>query len=344
MTYVIETMEDLVLKKTSPFSPQKTKSCDNQVSMAYDLPYVQADNRKFVGDSLWLSKKMVDDGCTLGQTLQMMEERCKSCSVISPMLCMEQCETWKVKKELREIDRVLSEDEHMLRLLNAIKNKRRLAILDIIRKRSLSLEELQAQLRKNGFSHSQKTIIEYLKPLLRTGLIRESANRFGLTLYGRKVHDAVVNYGFAGRLPVHSEGYEERILRSLLAGAKTREELIAVAPLKSLSRTLKRLLDRKLIVNNSSSDRVFYFRTKRALSLERLSSSQKTVCEAIPQVGISVRNLSQIVGINLRRMYKCLRGLRGKKLVFRRIVPVRYELMVRGQEVARFLDAVAGIE
>ncbi len=332
------------MKKTSsPFSPRKNSS-DDQVSMAYASLGERVKSRELVEDSLWLSKKMVDDGCTLEQTLHLMEERCKSCSVISPMLCVEECETWKVKNELRKISGVLSKGNHRLKLLNAIKNERRLTILDILCERPFSIDDLQKQLGKREFYHSQKTIIEYLKPLLKAALVKENNGRFRLTLYGRKVHDAVVKHSFTGKLPIHSGGYEERILGSLLDYAKTHGELLEVAPMKSLSRTLKRLRERNLIVNNSPSDRVFYFRTKRPLSLERLSSTQKRICEAIPQAGISARDLSKVTGINLRRTYKHLRSLRGKKLLFRRDMPARYELTARGRTVAGFLEEVADIE
>ncbi len=115
----------IVLKKvSSPFSPRRnSQSDDDQVSVAHASFEEQAKSRKLVGDSLWLSKKMVDTGCTLEQTLHVMEERCKGCSVVTPMMCVEQCETWRVKRELRETSKVLSEDDHRLELLNAIKNE-----------------------------------------------------------------------------------------------------------------------------------------------------------------------------------------------------------------------------
>ncbi len=345
MTYVMGTMEEIVLKKiSSPFSPRRNSCIDDQAPMAYASLEERVKSRELAGDSLWLSRKMVDDGCTLEQTLHLMEERCKGCSVVTPMVCVGQCETWNVKKELRETNRVLSEVDHGRKLLNALKNERRLAILNILQERPTSSDNLQKKLGNYGFHHSQKTIGEYLKPLLKAGLVKEIGKRFGITLYGRKVHDAVGRHGFTGKLPIHSGGYEERILENLLDGAKTRSELLKVAPAKSLSRTLKRLEKRKLVLNNSPSDRVFYFRTKRALSLERLSPTQKRICDAIPQVGISARDLSKTVGVNLRRTYKYLRNLRGKKLVFRRNVPIRYELTVKGRATAEFLEEIADIE
>lgn len=333
-----------ILKDSSLFSSRKSSNKNDQVSMAYAALKEPTHGQRIVGDSLWLSKKMVDDGCTLGQTLHVMEEQCKSCDVVSPMFCVDQCETWKVKKELREIGRVLSEDDHGLKLLNALKNERRLAILNILWQRPFSVDGLQKKLGNCGLHHSKKTISEYLKPLLKAGLVRESSKRFLLTLYGRKVYDAVVKHGFKEQLPIHSGGYEERILRNLLDSGKTRDELVKVGPAKSLSRVLKRLLERKLIVNNSPSARIFYFRTKRVLSLEQLSPTQKKICEAIPQNGISASDLAESVGISLRRTYKYLRSLRGKKLVFRRDTPVTYELLERGRVVAGFLEEIAGVE
>jgi DNA-binding HxlR family transcriptional regulator/predicted transcriptional regulator len=331
------------LKKTSSFSPRRNSSSNDRVPVTYATLEEYGKGEGLAGDSLWLSRKMVEDGCTLEQTLHLMEERCKTCNVATPMFCVEQCETWKVKKELRDTDRELSEVGHKLRLLNALKNGRRLAILDVLRKGPLSLAELQERLKDLRLYHSQKTLDEYLKPLLAARLVRERNGRWGLTLYGRKVQDAVVRHGFGSSLPVHSGGREETILRGLLDGPRTCGELAEVVPAKSLSRVLKRLRERRLISDNSPSDRVFYFRTKRALSLERLSPTQKRMCEAIPDKGVSARELSVVVGINLRRVYRYLRGLRGKKLAFRRAIPAKYELTERGRKIAEFLLEITGI-
>jgi len=330
-------------KLSSPFSPKKDSVNNNPAPVTHAYPQEQVGSRKLAGNFLWLSKKMVDEGCTLEQTLQVMEERCKNCNLVSPILCMGQCDTWKVKKELRETNRILSENNHGLRLLNALKNRRRLTMLNVLSERPLSLDRLQRKLKEHGYQHSQKTIKDYLQPLIEAGLIEEHDRRFGATLYGRKIAEAVVKHGFAGQLPIHSGGREERILRSLLEGPKTREELLEAASANSMSRILKRLQKLSLIVNEAPSNHVFYFRTKRATTLERLSPTQKRICEAIPQAGISARALSEAVDINLRRAYKYLRNLRGKKLVFRRNVPVSYQLTGKGKTVAQFLKEVAGI-
>jgi len=301
-------------------------------------------NRKLNGSSIWLSKKMIRDGCTLQQTLQVMKERCKECEPISPLLCVEECETWKVKKELQEINNAISSENHELKLLNAMKNRRRITILQVLGERPILLGDLQKKLGKKGFHHSQKTLSQYLTPLTNAGLIHNSGKRLKLTLYGGKIRDTIAKYGDEGRLPIHSSGYEERILRDLLENPRTRRDLLKKVPAKSLSRTLKRLRENNLILNNSNLDRVNYFRTKRSLSLEKLSPTPRRMCEAIPEVGISARALSETIGINLRRTYKYLRSLRGKKLAFRRNIHNDYHLSEIGQRIAKFLDEIAEIQ
>jgi predicted transcriptional regulator len=260
------------------------------------------------------------------------------------MTCVERCETWQVKKELRRTNQVLAKSDHKLAVFNALKNERRLALLQALKKQAFTLEELQRKLKDSGYRHSQNTIEEYLKKLQTAGLIQVKRKWFMLTLYGEKIHDAVVRFDFRGHLPTYSEGYEERVLRTLLQGVKTRAELSDMVPEKSLPRTLRRLLNRKLIMNNSPAARVFYFRTKRALSLEQLSPTQKKICQAIPADGASANELADAVGISLRRVYKYLRSLRGKKLVFRRTRSRRFALSQRGRQLAEFVDTVESIK
>ncbi len=344
MTHVIEAMEKLILdNNSSPFSPRKNSNI-SQAPMTLVDAERRAKGRELVGDSTWLSKKMIEDGCSLEQTLHVMEERCKDCETISPMLCVEQCGNWSVKKELKETSKLLSEASHPPKLLNAIKNQRRIVILNILSKYPLPIESLQKELKRYGFYHSQETINDYLKPLMDAGLLKQTGKRIGLTLYGRKVNRAVAKHGFSGQLPVNSRGQEEIILRSLLDGKKTRADLLRRISARNLSRTLRRLLERKLIAQSAFTNRVFYFRTKRATQLERLSPTQKRICAVIPEAGISARALAKQVGINMRRTYKYLRNLRGKKLVFRRQIPTNYKLTAEGRITAEFLDEIAHIE
>lgn len=335
----------LILEKTSsPFSPQKERCGNDSSPMTCATLKKELESQKLAGDSTWLSRKMIGDGCSLKHTLQVMEERCKNCSVITPITCMEQCETWKLKRELHETTQTLSRPNHGLRLLNALKNRRRLTILNILRKHPLSTKDLQRKLQDLKHFHSQETIQQYLKPLVKASLVRMTDERFGLTLYGQKVVEAMKLHSFEGQLPVNSGCKEERILRSLLEGVKTRDELLHSIPTSSLSRILKRLLKLNLIHSDSPSDRIFYFRTKRPAYMDHISPTQRKICATIPQAGISARALSKLVGINLRRTYKYLRNLRGKKLVFRREVPHEFHLTEKGRKIAEFLEEIAEIE
>jgi predicted transcriptional regulator len=345
MTCVIDGGRITILNKpSSPFSPHKKKENKHQTSMTSVTLEDQNNNQQFIGDSLWLSRKIINDGGSLQQTLQMMEERCKECSIITPMTCIEQCETWRVKKELHETMQKLSKENHWTQLLNSLKNRRRLTILNLLKRRPISLKNLQKGLKNSGFNHSQKTIQQYLKSLFDTGLIMKANEKISLTLYGTKITDLINKYRFEGQLPVNSNGDEERMLISLFESDKTRHNLKQIVNSNSVSRILKRLLKLHLIQNNSSSDRIFYFRSKRPTYLENISPTQKRICKAIPKVGISTRDLSKSVGINLRRTYKYLRNLRGRKLVFRREVPHTFKLTTKGRELAKFLIEISQIE
>jgi predicted transcriptional regulator len=340
-------MEETFLQRYSvPFSPLEKNHKDDKALVTRANTVNETSVSKlhaYSGNSSWRYVRMIDDGCGFHQTFQVMKERCKSCSVISPMFCVDHCETWKVKRELRKISKVLSRESHELELLNALKNERRLAILNLLQEKPLTISNMQVELRNHRFNHSKNIVNEYLRPLSDAGLVKKEGERFQLTLYGRKIHQAVRHHGFNGDLPVHSVGHEERILRCLIDGPKTRKDLQNAVPAKILSRILKRLQELGLIRAESTTNHIFYFRTRRPLHLEKLSPTQRRICCAIPSYGISTSSLSDSVGINLRRTYKYLRNLRGKKLVFRREKPVTYELTDRGKAIAEFLEEIVSI-
>jgi hypothetical protein len=83
------------------------------------------------------------------------------------MICVERCDVWKVKNEIIEVKRLLSRKDHISKLLNVLKNDRRLKILGALTERPRSVKELQKYLSKRGYHHSRSTISNaYLKPLL----------------------------------------------------------------------------------------------------------------------------------------------------------------------------------
>jgi len=276
---------------------------------------------------------------SLAEALQKAESYCKDCKVSSPMVCVERCDVWRVKHEIVEIRRVVGESNHVRQLLNVLKNKRRWKTLDALCERSRSVIELQLDLRESGFHHSRQTIVEaYLKPMIKVGLIREDSLRFKVTFYGRKIHEILTRVNSLSLLPVHSCCYEEVVLKELTK-PKTFNELAAHVPQKSLSRILMRLRARGLLVKSPRTNYVFYHRVKDKPEM-RLSPTEERVFDAILQAGIPVRQLSKLVGINLRRTFKYLRRLREKKLVFALKVQRTYELTVRGREIVNMLDEI----
>jgi predicted transcriptional regulator len=257
------------------------------------------------------------------------------------MTCVERCDVWKVKNEILEIRRIISQEDHAIRLLNVLKNERRQEILDALTERPRGLRELQECLRKMGYQHSRSTIINaYVKPLLETGLIKKEGTRYRLTFYGKNFHGILKKAFLKDLLPIHSCCYEEVVLRELRAKPKTFNELAALVPPKSLSRVLTRLRTKGLLTKNTRSEYIFYHKIKGQPEI-MLSPTEKRIFRAIPKNGISARSLSKEAGINLRRTYKYLRRLRDKKLVFALKTPRTYELTQRGTEIARLLDDVA---
>jgi len=275
---------------------------------------------------------------SLFDALKQAETHCKNCKVFSPMVCVERCDVWRVKNEILSVRQIAGEKDHVLRLLNAVKNPRRIKVLDALCEQSRSLKDLQAYLKREGFYHSRSTItVAYVKPLIRAGLVQEIGARYKITFYGRKVHDMLHRFSREAPFPIHSCCYEEIVIRELMNRPRTFEELAELVPRKSLSRILMRLRDRSLLSERLLSEYVFYHKIKGKPKVA-LSPTENRIFNIIPLEGISARQLSMNTKITLRRTYKYLRRLREKKLVFALKKPRTYELTVYGKETAALLD------
>ncbi len=284
----------------------------------------------------------IKEASNLTDALFMAESQCKNCRTSSPMVCVERCDVWRIKHEILEMKRITGESAHMLRLLNALKSNRRLMILGFLCERSRSVVELQRLLREEGFRHSRATLIEsYVKPLMRVGLVREDEGTLRVTFYGRKVHDLSIEIQSLDILPMRSCCYEEAILRELTT-PKTFDELATCVSQRSLSRILMRLRIQRLVARKPSSEYVFYHKTTGRPKV-LLSPTERRVVDAIPQVGIPIKPLSRVVGINVRRTYKYLRRLRDKKLVFALRTKRTYELTAQGRELLNIIDQIEKI-
>ncbi len=230
--------------------------------------------------------------------------------------------------------------DFMKDLLNVLKNDTRLAILQTIMRSRCSITKIQQELKKGGYLHSQDTLAEeYLRPLLNVGLAAEAQDQFYATTFGGRITELIENIPeFTDFLPAHSECYEENILTTLLSGPKTFEEIRGLIPSKIVSRILKRLKNVGLMETPAERDYIFFFKSKRDPAKESLTNTENKVYQNIPDGGISATKLSRTAKLSLRRTYKYVRGLKGKKLVFARRSPKTYVLTEKGERLAWLLS------
>ena len=120
-------------------------------------------------------------------------------------------------------------------------------------------------------------------------------------------------------------------------GPKTSNEIELVISAKIASRILKRLRSTRLIETPSAKDYVFFFRSKRDANKETLTATEQKIYDAVAYDGISAGNIPRKTGLSLRRTYKYLKSLRGRKLVFIRRTPKTYNLTCKGKKLASVL-------
>jgi predicted transcriptional regulator len=273
------------------------------------------------------------------EMLKTLGETCRKCAPLTPLECISRCALWKLKNELRALRETMDNPNFIKDLLNVLKNNTRLHILKSIVRGRYSVSKLQEELKKAGYSHSQDTINdEYLRPLMQVGLAAEAQNQYYATTFGGRLNDMLDDFSeFVDILPAHSECYEETVLDALISEPKTFEEISTFVSPNIASRILKRLKTAKLIVTPDERDYVFFFQSKRDSKKESLSATESKVYWTIPEEGISARKLAERTGISLRRTYKYLRGLKGKKLMFTRKTPKVYALTSKGEKLASLL-------
>jgi len=281
----------------------------------------------------------------LASMLKTLDAECRNCAPTSPLECITRCQVYKLKNELRKLRETMDNPNYIKDLFNVLKNETRLHILKAIVNGRYSVSQLQQELKKTGHSHSQDTINEeYLQPLMAVGLATESRDEYYATTFGGRLTNLIGAFPeFAEMLPSHSECYEETLLRALLSGPKTFEEIESLISSKIASRILKRLRSVGLIETPEERDYIFFFRSKRDPSKETFTDTENKVYEAISAEGISAGKLTRETGLSMRRTYKYLRGLKGKKLVFIRKTPKAYGLTCKGETLATMLQELQQI-
>ena len=230
-------------------------------------------------------------------------------------------------------------------LFNVLKNETRLHILQAIGKGRYSVSQLQQELKRSGHNHSQDTISEeYHGPLMAVGLATEARDEYYATTFGGRLTELLDTFPeFADMLPAHSECYEETVLQYLLSGPKTFENIEALISPKIASRILKRLRSVGLIETPEERDYIFFFKSKRDPNKESFTETEKKVYDSIPSDGISAGKLAKETELSMRRTYKYLRGLKGKKLIFIRRTPKAYGLTCKGEMLASVLQELEKI-
>ena len=283
--------------------------------------------------------------CDLASMLKTLNAECRNCAPTSPLECINRCQVYKLKNELRKLRQAMDNPNYIKELFNVLKNETRLHILKAIVNGRYSVSQLQQELKKTGHTHSQDTINEeYLQPLMAVGLANESREEYYATHFGGRLTEILGDFPeFAEVLPAHSECYEEALLRALLSGPKTFEDIETVISPKIASRILKRLREVGLIETPEERDYIFFFKSKREPNKETFTSTERKVYDTIPEEGISAGKLSRETGLSTRRTYKYLRGLKGKKLVFVRKTPKAYGLTSKGEMLASVLEGLHGI-
>jgi predicted transcriptional regulator len=282
---------------------------------------------------------------SLGDMLKNLKQNCRNCNPLTPLTCVTECKTWKLKNQLRKIHEKMQKPDFEEKLLNTLKNERRLQLLGLISKQGYPISQLQQKLKTLGFNHSKQTIVEeYINPLVDVGLVEDAQNPYHATILGYKVNDLVGDFHYLNEiLPPHSECYEETILETLMDRPRTYQEMRAVVSAKSLARVMSRLQRTALVQTNDEKNYIFFFQTKRDSHLSTLSPTERRVYENISEDGISAGKLAEKTQISLRRTYKYLRKLKGKKLVFTRKKPLFYSLTTKGVVLASTLRAIRNL-
>jgi DNA-binding HxlR family transcriptional regulator len=276
----------------------------------------------------------------LANRVKRLDEDCKYCKPLSPLTCVRDCSVWRLRRELNHLRKILLQNNYRNLLLNVLKNKRRVLILKSSLKRGLTLTQLQRELKRARLYHSQQTILnEYVNPLISVGLVQKHSNRFKTTNFGSEILKTLRPLTLAG-FPPHSGCYEEKIIEVLAEGPKTSEGIKLSVPTESLQRVLNRLHQNSLIEKKDGNTYIYYFKTKRNPKLEELSTTAKRIYDKIPLNGATAKNLARDTHIPIRRVYKNLRKLRGKKLVFKRKLLKTYSLTKRGAQLAEFLQDI----
>jgi DNA-binding HxlR family transcriptional regulator len=276
----------------------------------------------------------------LSGIIKSLDAECRNCAPITPLQCITRCPVYRLKNELRRLKGTMDNPDYMKELFNVLKNETRLDILQAIVNSRYKVSQLQQELKRAGYNHSQGTISkEYLRPLMAVGLVAEARDEYYASSFGGRLSKMLGCFPeFAEKLPANSECYEEALLLSLFVRPKTFEAIEATIAPKNVSRILKRLRSVGLIKTTPGRSYIFFFKSKRDPAKETFTVIERKIYDAVACEGISAGKLAEQTGLSIRMIYKYLRRLKGKKLVFVRKTPKAYGLTCKGEKLASVLQ------
>jgi len=292
-----------------------------------------------------ISSRKAENNQSLSGILKSLDAECSNCAPTTPLECISRCQVYKLKNELRSLRETMDNPDYLKELFNVLKNETRFNVLQTIVNGGCSIGQLHQMMKKPDDNFSQQNLIqEHLIPLIRAGLVTEKRDEYCTTMFGGRLTELLKNFSeYVQALPAHSECHEEAVLQTLLSGPKKFEEIEAEIPPISTSRTLQRLRSTGLIETPTERDYVFFFKTIRDPNKETISASERKVYDALAAKGSSVGKLSKDTGLSPRRTYKCVKVLKGKKLIFLRKTPKVYTLTCKGEMLAWLLQEIQNV-
>jgi predicted transcriptional regulator len=266
--------------------------------------------------------------------LRAITETCESCRPLNPIMCVESCPIWTLKRKYRAAFEDLAEKPSLTDLLRLSKNERRLHILKRLNEKPSTLQELREHLKNAGCSHSMDALRHhYIQPLADVSFVEEQNGVYTITIKGKSIFNLLTTSEIT-KLSTHSQGYDELILKNLLSGPKTYEDLRDVVPNGALRRILRRLQKNNFLVKPTLTGRIFYFTTKKRPT-RKLSPTEMKIFKALPPEGLSAKDLSEKVGISMRRVYKYLKQLKYKRHVRKEEKTAVYKLTDAGKSLTQ---------
>ena len=292
-----------------------------------------------------ISSRKAENNQSLTGILKSLDAKCSNCAPTTPLECISRCQVYKLKNELRTLRETMDNPGYLKELFNVLKNETRFNVLQTIVNGGCSIGQLNQMVKKPDDTFSQQNLIqEHLIPLIRAGLVTEKRDEYCTTMFGGRLTELLKNFSeYVQALPAHSECYEEIVLQTLLSGPKKFEEIESKIPPISTSRTLQRLRSNGLIETPTERDYVFFFKTIRDPNKETISASERKVYDALVTKGSSVGKLSKDTGLSPRRTYKCVKVLKGKKLIFLRKTPKVYTLTCKGEMLAWLVQEIQNV-